>query len=122
MKRGWNFAAAIVLIFCGLAAAKADVPQRIQVPSDVSTGLLIKKVLPKYPKDARKAHIQGQVILHAVIDKEGNVQDIQLISGHELLAPAAIEAVKQWKYKPYRLNGEPVSFTTKIVVNFALGK
>ena len=74
---------------------------------------------PNYPPLARQARIQGQVVLQAVISKEGTIQNLQLISGHPMLAPAAIEAVKQWRYKPYLLNGEPVEVDTQVVVNFS---
>ncbi len=97
-------------------------PQRVRVSPGVASGLLISKVQPQYPEAARQARVQGQVILKALIDKEGSVQDLELVSGHELLAPAAIEAVKQWKYKPYLLNGQPVNVETQILVNFALSK
>jgi len=62
----------------------------------------------------------GTVILQATISKEGSIENLQLISGHPMLAPAAIEAVKQWKYKPYLLNGEPVEVETQVQVNFTL--
>lgn len=94
--------------------------QRIRVSSKVSQGLLEKKVDPQYPPDAKAQHIQGIVLLQVKIDKEGNVYDVQLISGHPQLAPAAVEAVKQWKYKPYLLNGNPVDVETQITVNFTL--
>ena len=94
--------------------------QRVRVSQGVSTGLLIKKVQPAYPPLARQARIQGQVVLQAEISKEGTIQNLQLISGHPMLAPAAIEAVKQWRYKPYLLNGEPVAVETQVVVNFTL--
>ena len=86
----------------------------------MSTGLLIKKVTPNYPQLAKQARIQGTVVLQAEISKEGTIQNLQLISGHPMLAPAAIEAVKQWRYKPYLLNGEPVAVETQVVVNFSL--
>lgn len=98
------------------------VPQRVRVSSGVSSGLLVKKVAPEYPPDARDAHIQGTVILHANIDKQGNVSNLELISGHPMLAPAAIEAVRQWKYRPYLLNGEAVEVDTTIQVNFVLSQ
>ena len=60
------------------------------------------------------------VVLQAEISKDGTIQNLQLISGHPMLAPAAIEAVKQWRYKPYLLNGEPVAVETQVVVNFSL--
>src|ERR1700719_1939125 len=99
---------------------KVATPQRIRVSSGVSTGLLIKKVTPNYPQLAKQARIQGSVVLQAEISKEGTIQNLQLISGHPMLAPAAIEAVKQWRYKPYLLNGEPVAVETQVVVNFSL--
>ncbi len=99
---------------------KIATPQRVRVSSGVSTGLLIRKVQPTYPPLARQARIQGVVVLQAQISKEGNIQNLQLISGHPMLAPAAIEAVKQWKYKPYLLNGEPVEVDTQVQVNFTL--
>ncbi len=103
-----------------VAVPKVAAPQRVRVSQGVSTGLLIKKVTPNYPPLARQARIQGQVILQAEISKEGTIQNLQLISGHAMLAPAAIEAVKQWRYKPYLLNGEPVAVETQVVVNFSL--
>ena len=95
-------------------------PQRVRVSQGVSTGLLIKKVQPQYPDDARQAGIQGQVVLQALIDKNGDVVDLKLVSGDPALASAANEAVKQWKYKPYLLNGNPVMVETQVVVNFQL--
>jgi len=103
-----------------VAVPKVATPQRVRVSSGVSTGLLIKKVTPNYPPLARQARIQGSVVLQAEISKEGTIQNLQLISGHAMLAPAAIEAVKQWRYKPYLLNGEPVAVETQVVVNFSL--
>jgi protein TonB len=102
------------------AIPKVATPQRVRVSQGVSTGLLIRKVQPNYPPLARQARIQGQVVLQAEISKEGTIQNLQLISGHPMLAPAAIEAVKQWRYKPYLLNGEPVAVETQVVVNFTL--
>lgn len=97
-----------------------DKPQRVRVSQGVSQGLLIKKVTPDYPEGARKARVQGAIILQAIIDKDGNVLDLNLVSGHPMLAPAAIRAVKQWKYKPYLLNNQPVEVETQITVNFTL--
>jgi periplasmic protein TonB len=102
------------------AVPKVATPQRVRVSQGVSTGLLIRKVTPNYPPLARQARIQGQVVLQAEISKEGTIQNLQLISGHPMLAPAAIEAVKQWRYKPYLLNGEPVAVETQVMVNFSL--
>src|SRR5271165_1276495 len=99
---------------------RVAVPQRVRVSQGVSSGLLIKKIQPNYPPLARQARIQGQVVLQAEISKDGSIQNLQLISGHPMLAPAAIEAVRQWRYKPYLLNGEPVAVETQVIVNFSL--
>jgi periplasmic protein TonB len=101
-------------------APRIATPQRVRVSSGVSQGLLIRRVSPTYPPLARQARIQGTVILQAQISKTGDIENLQLISGHPMLAPAAIEAVKQWKYKPYLLNGEPVEVDTQVQVNFTL--
>ncbi|MGA9471700.1 MAG: energy transducer TonB [Terriglobales bacterium] len=102
------------------APANIPMPQRVRVSQGVSQGLLIKKVTPIYPEYARQNRIQGQVILQAEISKSGDIDDLQLVSGDPELAPSAIEAVKQWKYKPYLLQGQPVRVETQIVVNFTL--
>ena len=103
-----------------VAVPKVATPQRVRVSQGVSAGLLVRKVNPNYPPLARQARIQGQVLLQAEISKDGSIQNLRLISGHPMLAPAAIEAVKQWKYKPYLLNGEPVEVETQVQVNFTL--
>jgi len=103
-----------------IAVPKVATPQRVRVSQGVTQGLLLRKVPPNYPPLARQARIQGTVLLQAQISKEGNIENLQLISGHPMLAPAAIEAVKQWKYKPYLLNGEPVEVETQVQVNFTL--
>ncbi len=105
---------------CVMLSSGIDLPERVRVSQGVSTGLLIKKVPPDYPADAREARIQGQVVLQALVDKNGDVEKLTLVSGHPLLAPAAIEAVKQWKYKPYLLNGQPVAMETWVTVSFQL--
>lgn len=96
------------------------VPQRVRVSQGVSRGLLVYRVEPVYPPLARQAHIQGVVVLTAIIDKEGSIQNLQLVSGHPMLAPAAIEAVKQWRYKPFLLNGQSMVVETTVTVNFQL--
>jgi len=94
--------------------------QRIRVSAGVSQGLCTSKVPPVYPEDAKTARVQGQVVMRAIISKTGDVSSLQLVSGHPLLAQAAMDAVKQWKYKPYMLNGNPVEVDTRVIVNFAL--
>ena len=96
------------------------VPQRVRISQGVTKGLLIRKVEPTYPALARAARVQGDVVLKAVIDREGNIQDLQLVTGHPMLVPSAIEAVKKWHYRPYLLNGQPVEVETTITVIFAL--
>jgi periplasmic protein TonB len=103
-----------------VAVPKVATPQRVRVSQGVTQGLLVRKVQPTYPPLARQARIQGSVLLQAEISKAGDIENLRLISGHPMLAPAAIEAVKQWKYKPYILNGEPVEVETQITVNFTL--
>lgn len=103
-----------------VAVPKVATPQRVRVSQGVTQGLLIRKIQPTYPPLARQARIQGSVLLQAEISKEGTIENLRLISGHPMLAPAAIEAVKQWRYKPYILNGEPVEVETQITVNFTL--
>jgi periplasmic protein TonB len=99
---------------------KIATPQRIRVSQGVTQGMILRKVQPAYPPLARQARIQGPVVLQAEIGKDGSIQNLRLISGHPMLAPAAIEAIKQWKYKPYILNGEPVEVETTITFNFTL--
>ncbi len=87
--------------------------------SHMSEGDLVKIILPVYPAQARSVRIQGTVVLQAVISKQGTIENLRLLSGHPMLAPAAIEAVRQWRYRPYILNGEPVEVDTQITVNFS---
>ena len=88
--------------------------------SHMMEGNLIRRVQPEYPALAKQAHIQGTVVLRAVIDREGIIQDLQVISGHPLLVPAAINAVRQWRYHPFYLNDQPVEVETRVTVNFSL--
>lgn len=95
-------------------------PQRVRISQGITKGLLIHRVEPPYPALARQARVQGEVILKAVINTNGQIQDLQLVSGHPMLVPSAIEAVRQWRYKPYLLNGQPVEVETTITVIFQL--
>ena len=94
--------------------------QTLSVSQGVSQGLLYKKVAPSYPSTALRMHIEGAVQLMATISKEGDITHIKVLSGDAQLAKAASDAVKQWKYKPYLLNGEPVEIQTQVTVNFKL--
>ncbi len=96
------------------------VPQRVRISQGVTKGMVVHQVQPAYPPIARAARIQGDVILKAVISKDGEIQDLQLVSGHPMLVPAAIDAVRQWRYRPYLLNGQPVEVETTITVIFSL--
>jgi protein TonB len=98
----------------------AQPPTRVRVSQGVMQGMSVNKTQPRYPKDARKQRIQGPVVMQAIIGTNGDVVDLRLISGHPLLAPAAMGAVKQWKYRPYMLNGTPVEVETVIILNFTL--
>jgi protein TonB len=94
---------------------------RMRVSSGVLAGLIQKKVDPIYPQDAKDLHIQGTVILHVIVDDQGNVSSIGLVAGPGMLAPATIDAVSQWKYKPYMLNGKPIELDSTVEVRFTLG-
>jgi len=83
-------------------------------------GNLIRRVQPAYPPLARSARIQGQVVLAAVISKEGMIENLRVLEGHPMLIRAALDAVSQWSYRPYVLNNEPVEVETRITVNFSL--
>ena len=98
----------------------AKPPQRVRVGGNVQQANLIRQVKPPYPPLAKQARIQGTVVLEAVISKQGSVENLRVISGHPLLIQAALDAVKQWKYKPTLLNGEPVEVVTTVTVNFNL--
>src|SRR5712692_1694345 len=88
--------------------------------SHMMEGNLIHRVQPAYPPLARSARIQGQVVLAAVISKEGTIQNLRVLEGHPMLVRAALDAVSQWRYRPYILNNEPVEVETRITVNFWL--
>jgi protein TonB len=83
-------------------------------------GDLVHKVQPTYPALARSARIQGVVMLQAVISKQGTIENLRILTGHPMLAPAAIDAVRQWRYRPYILNNELVEVEAQITVNFSL--
>lgn len=90
------------------------------ITSRMIEGRLIRRVEPAYPPLARTARVQGRVVLEAVISKSGTIDDLRLISGHPLLAKAAIDAVSQWRYRPYILNGDVIEVETQVTVNFTL--
>ena len=88
--------------------------------SNILEGNLIRRVQPVYPPLARDARIQGPVVLAAIISRAGTIKDLQVLSGHPMLVQAAVDAVSQWRYRPYVLNGEAIEVETRITVNFIL--
>ena len=98
---------------------RVDTPQRIRVSQGVSQKLLVKRVDPEYPFEARRKRMQGSVVLHIVITKAGDVATVELVVGDPLFAAAAMDAVKQWKYKPYLLDGIPIEVDTQVLVSFS---
>jgi periplasmic protein TonB len=101
---------------------KPVTPQRIRVGGNVQQAKLIRQPKPIYPPLAKQARISGVVRLNAIIGKDGTIQNLTVASGHPLLVPAAMEAVKQWVYQPTLLNGEAVEVVTQIDVNFTLSQ
>ena len=110
-----------------LVAASASVPPTaaskpssdlLEVPEDYADDQVVHRVHPSYPKQARVRKLHGAVVLQAIINKQGKVDSLQLVSGDPLLAQAAADAVKQWRYKPYWHNGEASDFQTRITVDF----
>jgi len=95
-------------------------PKRVRISQGVVAGMLIHKVSPTYPPIARQARVTGQVVLSAVISKEGTVENLRVVSGHPMLVEAALNAVRQWQYRPYLLNGEPVEVESAVTVIFQL--
>lgn len=114
-------------VFCQEAPAQPvptppaqSTPKRIRVGGNTMGASIIHQVPPLYPPIARSAHISGTIVLHAIVGKDGTVQDLQFVSGPPLLMKSAMDAVKQWVYKPTLLNGEPVEVDTTISVVFTL--
>ena len=105
--------------------AKSPVPtpvKRMRIASRVAEANLIHDVTPQYPPEAGRARIEGTVVLMAVIGTDGSVKDVRVESGLPILAQAAIDAVKQWRYKPYMVDGEPVEVDSRITINFTLSR
>jgi protein TonB len=104
------------------AVVHADVKGPVRVASTIVAGLLILKVTPQYPAIAKAAGIEGTVILEATISKSGTIENLRAVSGPAMLEQAAIDAVKQWRYRPYLLNNQPVGVETTVNVVFTLGR
>jgi len=103
-----------------LQANKSTPPQRIRQGGRVIAAKLIFQPKPEYPELARLARVEGDVEFEAVISKDGTIEELKVLKGHPLLVNAALEAVRQWRYQPTLLNGEPVEVVTEITVNFKL--
>ncbi|MGA9062955.1 MAG: TonB family protein [Terracidiphilus sp.] len=101
--------------------APGAAPKRISINAGTAVRFLIYKTPPVYPVDAKKAHVQGTVVLKAVIGTDGTIKELTVVSGPEMLRQAALDAVRQWRYKPYLLNDEPVEVGTTINIIFMLG-
>jgi protein TonB len=97
-------------------------PKRISVGGNVQSARLIAQPKPVYPPLAKQARISGTVRFTAIIGRDGTIQNLTLLGGHPLLVQSATEAVKQWRYQPTLLNGEPVEVVTQIDVNFTLSQ
>ena len=96
-------------------------PSRVKLGGNVEEAKIISRPQPIYPALARQARITGSVVLHAIIGKDGTVSQLEVVSGHPLLVQSALDAVKQWRYQPEVLNGDPVEVDTTITVTFQLG-
>ncbi|GAB4108713.1 MAG: hypothetical protein Kow001_07040 [Acidobacteriota bacterium] len=92
----------------------------IRVGGNVQSSKLIRRVEPEYPELAKRARVSGIVLLQVTVDEQGNVTDVTIVRGHPLLNQAAVDAVRQWKYSPTLLNGEPVPVIATVTVNFVL--
>lgn len=102
------------------ATLPSAAPEAVRISQGVSQGLLLKRVQPVYPSQARQARIEGTVELLATIGKDGSIKDVKVVSGPPILGKVAVDAIRQWKYKPYYLNGDPVEVQTQIALNFKL--
>jgi TonB family protein len=129
--------AAVGLVTCGSALAlgmhvdavsagddsnASKPPKQLSVPSDVMARNLLNKVVPVYPPAAKKAKIQGKVVIDAVIGTDGNVENLRVVSGPNELQQSSLDAVRQWTYKPYLLNGDPVEVKTTVNVIYSLNQ
>ena len=100
---------------------QAAAPKKVNISAGVAVGMLIQKTIPTYPPIAKAARVQGTVVLQAVISKQGTIENLKVVSGPAMLQQAALDAVRQWRYRPYLLNNEPVEVETTVNVIFTLG-
>jgi TonB family protein len=97
-------------------------PKQLTVSADTMSENLLNKVIPVYPDEAKKARIQGIVVLDAMIGKDGKVENLRVVSGPNQLQQSALDAVRQWTYRPYLLNGDPIEVKTTVNVAYSLAK
>jgi TonB family protein len=102
------------------SAASETLATPIKVPANVTAASIVTQTMPEYPEKARAGRIQGEVVLHAIIDKEGKISEVQILSGDDVLAQSAVEAVRQWRYKPMLVDGEVKEVDTTITLTFSL--
>jgi TonB family protein len=100
--------------------AEAKEREPIRVGTNVQASKILSKVDPEYPQEAKDQRVQGDVMLQVTVSKEGNVSDARVLRGHDLLNAAALNAVKQWKYSPTYLNGDPVPVIATVTISFKL--
>jgi TonB family protein len=124
---------ALTTLTCGTALAlrvsipstalqESSKPKTVRMSGGVAAGMIKSKVQPVYPAEAKAAGIQGSVVLHAIIGTDGKIQSLNVLSGPPELTQSAMDAVSQWVYKPYLINGEPTSVETTITVNYSFGE
>jgi periplasmic protein TonB len=101
-----------------LAAAPTLPKLGVPISQGPGGGVLVHKVQPVYPAEARRMHVAGDVVIDAIVTEQGLVGELKLVSGDPLLAPAALDAVRRWRYTPYSLNGKPIPKPTRITVSF----
>ncbi len=104
-----------------VTVAPASQPKRLNVSSGVSAGMLMAPIQPIYPPIAKAAHVQGRVVVEAVISKSGSIESLRVVSGPEMLRESAMNAIRVARFHPYTLNGEPTEVQTTFTVNFTMG-
>lgn len=109
-----------VAFFLPIVCHSQEAHKELKLSASRAEANLIHKVEPSYPQIAKIAHIQGDVVLRVRIGKNGELNEIKLLSGHPLLVQSAFDAVKQWRYRPYLLNGDPVEVETTITIKYHL--
>lgn len=119
---GSNNGEALKSVFSGKGPQVKSDNKIVNISAGVATGLLLQKATPVYPAIAKSAHVQGTVVLTATISKSGMIENLLVVSGSPMLRQAALDAVKNWRYKPYLLNNQPVDVATTVSVIFSLGK